>query len=104
MRRRMTPAMRNLTVWIAAAIVLGGVWLLAARTSLHFIDPSSCLLIIAAAAAALTALLWWDTAADAGDAGADASGADDSAPRTAAPAPTGQPGGAPQPGPTSNGE
>ena len=104
MKRRMTPGMRNLTVWIVAAIVLAGVWLLAARTSLQFIDPTSFLLIIAAAAAALTALLWWDTAADADEAGTDDSGVDDSAPGSVAPAPTGQPGPAAKPGPTSNGE
>ena len=29
MKRRMTPGMRNLAVWIVAAIVLAGIWLLA---------------------------------------------------------------------------
>ena len=104
MKRRMTPGMRNLAVWIVAAIVLAGIWLLAARSSLHFINPTSFLLIIAAAAAALTALLWWDTAAGADDAGTDDIGADDSAPGSVAPAPTGQPGPGSQPGPHSNGE
>ena len=64
---RMSPAARNLLVWLAAAVIVGTVWLVAARPRLHFIDPASFLLILAAAAAALTALLWWEIAGGSDD-------------------------------------
>lgn len=56
----MTPRRRNFTVWAGVVAVCAALWFIAARTRLHFIDPTRFLIVVAIAAAVLTALLWWE--------------------------------------------
>ena len=60
----MKSGRRNWVVWGVVLAIAAAIWFSAARTRLHFTDPSLFLIILAAAAAGLTALLWWEIDAD----------------------------------------
>jgi hypothetical protein len=53
---------RNLLIWAGVIAVVLGLWLFAARTRLHLVDPLTFIGYVAVAALCLTGLFWWGLA------------------------------------------